>query len=106
MAPAYSVFVNGLWFDHLNSADHYQDRPEFFRQHEKSLWTIFQLLRAGGHQINITNPTRQVVAEFTEAAAFAAWVGQQYPGLAAQLARPAYTAFPHPQDALPPSCPR
>lgn len=102
MTPEYAVFVNNLWFDRLNSSEHYQDRPEFFRQHEKALWTIFQLLRAGGHRVSITTPARQLVAEFTGAPAFAAWVAGQYPGLAAQLSEPRYSRFAHPQDALRP----
>jgi hypothetical protein len=53
MPGEYSIFMNGLWFDHLG-AD-YGDRPEPSRLHQQTLWTIYELMKLGTHEIAIVN---------------------------------------------------
>ncbi|MBO2010346.1 hypothetical protein [Hymenobacter negativus] len=100
MTAGYTVYLNGYYFSSLASADVFGDRPEPYRQQEKSLWTIYQLLQLGAHEVTITDTAKQPVLRTRTAADFSAWLQQTYPDFAAQLDQPVYTKFPHSQDYL------
>ncbi|MGI4874104.1 MAG: hypothetical protein ACRYFX_23335 [Janthinobacterium lividum] len=100
MNPAYKVYLNGHFFDHLLSSEAYGDRPEPHRQHEQALWTVYQLLRLGEHEAAITDTAGSVVFRTKSAADLKSWFQQLYPDFIAQLDRPVHTRYPHPADAL------
>ena len=47
MTPEYTAYLNGNYFNTLADSEAFGDWPEPYRQQEKSLWTIYQLLKLG-----------------------------------------------------------
>lgn len=94
------IYVNNYFFQTLYSESHYSDRPEFYRTHEKLLWTIYQLCQLGTHQISIVNGAKSIVLQTSDAPILKQWVAKNYPGFAQQLEEKIYTQNPHPQDRL------
>ena len=102
MAPDYTVYLNGSYFDSLSNSDAFSDRPEPYRRQERSLWIICQLLKLGTHEFTITTAAKQLVFRTSSADDFCKWVEQVYPnfGFVKQFQQPTYTRFPHPADQL------
>jgi hypothetical protein len=100
MTPEYMVYLNGYYFDSLASSDIFGDRPEPYRQHERSLWTIYQLLRLGEHEVTIIAAANQPVLQTNIADDFQVWLQQVYPEFSKHVQLPIYTRFPHPDDQL------
>ena len=100
MSPPYTIYLNGNYFDSLSSALAVGDRPEPYRRHEKALWTIYQLLKLGEHEVAILDEASQLVLQTKEARELKAWVEGVYPGFGSQLDALVYTRFPHPADQL------
>jgi hypothetical protein len=98
--PAYTIYLNGSYFGSLASLLVFGDRPEPYRLHEKTLWTIYQLLRLGEHTVVITNEARQPQLSTKRADELKAWVKVVYPDFSNQLDQPSYTRFSHPADQL------
>ena len=94
----YKVYVNSYWFDSLSDAETYNDRPEPHRLHERALWTLYQVLRAGGNTAVVVGADGQEVTRLDSVLAMQQWVSREYPGFLAQLDQPVYTRFPRPQD--------
>ena len=86
MTPEYTLYLNRNYFDTLASAEAFGDRPEPHRRHEKSLWTIYQLLKLGEHELLITDPARQPVLNTRAAPVLQQWIAATYPDFVAQLA--------------------
>ena len=97
----YSVYVNGYWFDSLQDAEAYGDRPEPYRMHERTLWTLYQVLRAGGNTAVVVDTSGQEVTRLASGPAMQQWVAHKYSGFLAQLDQPVYTRVPHPQSTYP-----
>jgi hypothetical protein len=95
----YEVFVNGLYLLRLHNSDHYGDRPEPYREHERSLWILFNLVK-NGHEIAMLDASNHVVATAHNADELLAWFGTQYPQFIPQLDQDWYTRRPHPNDLL------
>ena len=100
MTPEYAVYLNGNYFDSLADSDAFGDRPEPYRHHERSLWTIYQLARLGEHEVVITDKLKTVVFSTRKAAELKAWIEKTYPDCVARLDHPIYTRFAHPADTL------
>ncbi|HEX8659382.1 MAG TPA: hypothetical protein VF690_17720 [Hymenobacter sp.] len=100
MTPEYTLYLNGYYFDTLATPQVFGDRPEPYRSHEKSLWTIYQLLKLGEHELTITDQAKQPRFRTKNAQEFKRWITAAYPLFADQLDQPIYTQFPHPNDAL------
>ena len=99
MPPEYTPYLNHHYFNTLAIAEAFGNRSEPHRQHERSLWTIYQLLKFGEHELVITDPARQPVCSTRAASALKQWIAATYPDFAAQLDQPVYIWHPHPQDA-------
>ena len=100
MVPAYTVYVNGYYFDTLRSSEEFGDRPEPYRLHERALWTSYQLLKLGAHEIIITDKAKQIIFRTRRAAELKNWFQQLYPGMTSQLDQPVWTRFPHALNRL------
>ncbi len=100
MTPEYTLYLNGQYFNALATSDSFGDRPEPYRNHEKSLWTIYQLLKLGEHEVVITDQAKHPAFSTRNAQELKQWITETYPAFAAQLDQPVYTRFPHPADAL------
>jgi hypothetical protein len=98
MTAEYTVFLNGNYFDFLASLLVFEARPEPYRRHEKTLWTVYQLVRLGEHEVIITDTNKQSAISTKSADELKAWVELVYPDFTDQLDRPVYTKFPHPAD--------
>jgi len=94
------IYVNNYFFQTLYSESHYSDRPEFYRTHEKSLWTIYQFCLLGTHQISILDGVNSIVLQTNDALILKQWVAKNYPAFADQLEEKIYTKQPHPLDIL------
>jgi hypothetical protein len=92
------VYINGLFFVGLGDSHVYGDRPETYREHERSLWTLFQVMKNHAHTLHILNEAKEEVACLRSHEAFRDWVASVYPACAAQLDQPLYTKYPHPED--------
>jgi hypothetical protein len=100
MTKDYSVYVNGIYFDTLWNSAVYNDRPEPNRRHEKSLWTIFQLMKVGTHEIVIVDPNKQTELKTRNIEELLLWFKLKYPEFIDQLSKSIYTKHPHPSDML------
>ena len=99
MERDYTIYLNGCFFDILWDEYHYNDRPEPHREHEKSLWTIYQLAKLG-HEIVIIDRDKQVVLKADTKRQLMSWLKLRYPKFIKQLDEPVYTSHPHPSDLL------
>ncbi|MFN7259159.1 MAG: hypothetical protein ACK5TU_04590 [Cyclobacteriaceae bacterium] len=93
------IYVNGLFYDHLSNSSIYGDRVEFYRTHEKSLWTINQLAKLK-HEITITDEANQIEVIIKDIDDLKNWVRKDYPDFVHQLDDLHYTKYPHPNDFL------
>ncbi|GAA4042612.1 hypothetical protein GCM10022409_30680 [Hymenobacter glaciei] len=102
MTPEHRVYLNGHYFDTLYDSDTFSDRPEPYRRQERSLWTVYQLLLLGTHDVTITLAAKQPVFQTRNALEFSVWVQQVYPdyGFVNQFQQPIHTRFPHRADYL------
>lgn len=100
MTPEYKVYLNSHYFDTLADSNAFGDRPEPYRLHERSLWTIYQLSRLGEHEVVITDKLKKVVFSTRKAAELKVWIEATYSGCGARLDHLIYTRFAHPADAL------
>ena len=99
MTKDYNVYINGVYFVTLWNATIYGDRPETHRTHEKSLWTIFQLMKLG-HEIVITDQAKQLELKPGNIKELTMWFKLKYPESIDQLDKPVFTKHPHPNDLL------
>ncbi len=100
MIAEYLVYLNGNYFNTLADSEAFGDRPEPYRRQERALWTIYQLLKLGEHELVITDKAKQPVFRTRSAPALKQWIAETYVAFAAQLDQPVYTRFPHRADAL------
>ena len=100
MTPAYKLYLNGHFFGHLADSNAFGDRPEPYRQQEKAMWTVYQLLQLGQHEIVVITEAKEIVVQTRNASALKSWFELVYPGLTSQLDQLVYTRYPHPQDSL------
>jgi hypothetical protein len=99
MAKDLNIYVNRLHYDYLANSGHYSDRGEFYRTHEKSLWTIKQLIKLG-HEITLTDKAGQHEITFTSQQELTRWIQKTYPEFVDQLEKPLYSKYGHPNDYL------
>jgi hypothetical protein len=97
-----TIYINGHFFDSLSNTGHYSDRPEFYREHEKSLWTIYQLSKLEDIEIVFTNRDREIIFRTNNSIDLESWIKHQYPNFVEQIKKPIYTKYPHPNDKLNP----
>lgn len=95
----YYVYVNNYWFDNLEDSNHYNERPEPYRGHEKKLWTLFQIIKSG-NSITITNKEKQEVCILKGEVEYKKWILEKYPKFLYQLDKEIYTKYLHPDDTL------
>jgi hypothetical protein len=96
MTPEYVVYLNDYYFVTLASSLVFDDRPEPYRLHEQKLWTIYQLLKLGEHEVVITDQAKQPVLKTKRSEELKAWFSTVYPTGLGQLDQPVYTRLPHP----------
>lgn len=60
MIQYFYVFINGYSYDYWADSSYYADRPEPYRDHEKKLWTLFQIVK-NDNVITITNKAKQII---------------------------------------------
>jgi hypothetical protein len=96
MASPKKVHINNNYYTSLS--DDYNDRPEFHRHHEQSLWTIYQVMKAGNNHAVVYNNEGQEEIRVSNEVEFRSWVARTYPGFEYQLDKAIYTAYPHPGD--------
>jgi hypothetical protein len=96
----YFIYVNGLFYTHLVAASVYGDRPESYRAHEKQLWTLLQIIKAGENELTAVHQPTQTQEKISTVAAFEQWIQKEYPSFAAQIAANELMRFPHPSDKL------
>lgn len=99
MTKDLKIYVNGLYYDSLANSSHYGDRVEFYRTHEKSLWTINQLTKLG-HEITLTDRADQIEITFKNQNDLKVWIKKTYPDFIDQLEKPHYSQYGHPKDYL------
>ncbi|MBP9068387.1 MAG: hypothetical protein KBG47_02695 [Bacteroidia bacterium] len=100
MPQPFFVYINNVQFGYLADNERYSDRQEFYKEHEKTLWTIYQLLKLDKHSVTITNIAKITLFNFTNAADFRNWVKENYPAFEKQLDNLSYTAFPIHEDLI------
>lgn len=94
----FTIYFNEVFFDHLYGASFYNDRPEPNRMHAQTLWTIYQVMKAGDKTIAITDNDKNIVLETADLLELKAWMQRQYPNF-----NNIFTARPashHPGDQL------
>ena len=64
------------------------------------MWTIYQLLKLGEHEVVITDHAKQPVFRTRNASALKKWIAETYSDFAPQLDQPVHTRIPHRADAL------
>lgn len=96
----FTFYINNLYFNSVYDSGHFGDRPEFYRTHEKSLWTVYQLLKSGINNLVITNKAGLIEKRIYASEDFKTWVNLMYPEFSNQLDELLYTKYPHPNDIL------
>lgn len=99
MTKAFYIYVNRLQYDYLSSSSAFGDRVESYRELEKSLWTLAQLIKVG-HEVTITDEAKQVEVIFKNSAHFTTWIKEVYPDFKDQLDKAQYSKYPNPRDLL------
>ena len=99
MEPEFYVFVNGHSYDYLADSSYYWDRPEFYREHEKKLWTLFQIVK-NNNEIKITNKVKQIIRKIENVEQLKVWIAKTYPEFLDQIENKIYTKYPHPNDQI------
>jgi hypothetical protein len=99
MIQNFLVYVNGHSYDLLMNSSYYGDRPEFYRQHEKQLWTLFQIVK-NNNEVTITNEAKQIIQKIQNIEQLKSWIAKTYPDFLNQIEQKIYTKFPHPNDIL------
>ena len=94
------VYINGIFFEHLANSRHFGDRVEFYREHERKLWTINQILLNGNNNLVITDRAKQPEFETSNSEDFKKWVRTNYPDFVEQLNELEFTKYAHPNDHL------
>lgn len=98
MAEFY-IYINKYSFEYLADRSYYGDRPELYRQQEKKLWTLNQLIK-GGNIITVTNNAKQILYKISDSVEFKSWIEKEYPDFIEQLDEKIYTKYPHPTDRI------
>lgn len=97
--PDFKVYLNGLYFLHLDNSDTYGDRPEPYRQHERNLWLLYNLIK-NGHIITITDMSGMALHRLSSESELLSCFQTYYNNFIPQLDKPFYTNRPHPNDIL------
>ncbi len=97
---AYIVYLNNLFYCHLQDSDAYGDRPEPYRMHERELWTLYQIMYSGKHKLVVTDAQKHVACEIGSQSELRKWIEEVYPDFVGQLDQPHPTRYPHPNDWL------
>ena len=100
LMKGYTVFINNYYFLTLQDSEQYGDRPEPYRAHEQSLWTIYQISKNPNITIVIVDIDQEIVFESNLAAELAIWIQDTYQQFADQIDAGIPTRHPHPQSWL------
>ena len=98
MAEFY-IYINKYSFDYLPDRSYYGDRPEPYREQEKKIWTLNQLIKAG-NIITVTNKAKQILYKINNSDEFKSWIEKEFPGFIEQVEEKIYTKYPHPTDKI------
>jgi len=96
---SFRIYVNGHIYDYLMNSSYYGDRPEFYREHERKLWTLFQIVK-NNNEVVITNEAKQIIQKIQNIEQLKHWITKTYPDFLNQIEQKVYTKFPHPNDRL------
>ncbi len=99
MIENFKVYVNGYSYDYLMNTSYYSDRSEFYRQHERTLWTLFQIVK-NNNEVVITNEAKQIIQKIQNIEELKSWIAKTYPDFLNQIEQKNYSRFPHPEDKL------
>ncbi len=93
------VYVNNYWFEVLEDSNNFNDRPEAYREQEKKLWTLFQIIKSE-NTITITNKEKKEICLIKNVLDYNKWINNKYPQFLSQLDKEIYTKYIHPSDLL------
>jgi hypothetical protein len=93
------LYLNGEFHTHLWSSEDYSDRPEPYRMHNHTLWTVYQIMRNRDHELTICDKDKNVLCTLHTETEFLDWVKKTYNAFY-ELDRRSPTGMPHPGDKL------
>ena len=99
MISDFYVFLNCYSYGYSADSSYYGVRDEPCREHEKKLWTLFQIVK-NDNVITITNQAKQVIKKIENVEQLKDWIAKTYPGFVNQLENKIYTKYPHPTDSI------